>query len=300
MLGPSTSTADRRLRWRTEFFQFTVRFTALLMAMPAMAVANHTGGNALTAVTKHEPLLALATQLQLARLAGDASESHRTSIPLSEYRSFSGIGAIVCSVDGLQRAATAFLVGGFDIAVTVAHIFEFDRRMALAQECKYLVSGPLGQIRERIAVARIHSQWRSELASFGRPDSDLAVIRLRSPTRGPQRTLSLTRFASTGAAVALIGFSPEFATDPQQRRLRGRVYPRPESGCVKFSHDIKSRLISSGAPLIDPRDGVVIGIHNYLRKQPANAAGGCKDRGNAMLLMSDWLAHTLRAEIAAK
>jgi hypothetical protein len=44
----------------------------------------------------------------------------------------------------------------------------------------------------------------------------------------------------------------------------------------------------------------VIGIHNYLQKRPANAAGRCKDRGNAMPLMNDWLAHTLRAEIAAK
>jgi hypothetical protein len=267
--------------------------------MPVGAVANYTLSHPPTIVAKHEPLLALAEEVELARLARDSIESHRTSVPLSEYRSFSGIGAIVCSVDGRRRAATAFLVGGFEIAVTVAHVFEFDRRMALAQECKYLVSGPLGQIRERIDVARVHTQWRSELMTFGRPDCDLAVIRLRSPARGPQKTLSLTKFASTGAPVALIGFSPQFATDPQQRRLRGRVYPRPKSSCVKFSHDIEPHLISSGAPLIDPRDGVVIGIHNYLQGAPTKSVG-CTDRGNAVLLMNDWLARTLRAEIAAK
>jgi hypothetical protein len=300
MHGLGTSTADLRLRWRTEFFQLAVWFAALLIATPMDAVANYTFGHPATAVAKRETVLALATQVELDRLARDSSEPHRTSIPLSEYRSFSGIGTVVCSVDGLQRAATAFLVGAFDIAVTVAHVFEIHGRMALAQECKYLVSGPLGQIRERIAVAKIHSQWRSELTTFGRPDDDLAVIRLRSPTRGPQRTLSLTRFTSTGAPVALIGFSPEFGTDPQQRRLRGRVYLRPQSSCVKFSHDINPRWVSPGAPLIDPRDGVVIGIHNYLPEPTANADIGCKDRGNAMLLMNDWLARTLRAEIAAK
>jgi hypothetical protein len=37
-----------------------------------------------------------------------------------------------------------------------------------------------------------------------------------------------------------------------------------------------------------------------LPEPTANADIGCKDRGNAMLLMNDWLARTLRAEIAAK
>jgi hypothetical protein len=299
MPGPGTSTADHRLRWRTEFFQFTIWFAALLIATPVGAVASYTLGRPSTVIPKREPLLALASQVELARLASDSSESHRTSIPVSEYRSFSGIGAVVCSVEGVQNAATAFLVGGFNIAVTVAHVFEFDRRMAHAQECNYLVSGPLGQIRERITVAKIHSQWRSEPVAFRRPDFDLAVIRLRSPTRWPQTTLSFTRFAYTGAPVALVGFSPELGTDPQQRRLRGRVYLRAQSSCVKFSHDVIPGLISSGAPLIDSRDGVVIGIHNYLQGASTKAVG-CKDRGNAMLLMNDWLERTLRAEIAAK
>lgn len=283
------------------FFQFTIPLAASLILFPfpeqASAVA-FTGDDASTLTAKHEPLLDLAAQLGWAALIGQANESRHTSIPRSEYRTFSGIGAIVCSVDGAQRAATAFLVGGFDIAVTVAHAFELEGRMAQAHECQYLVYGPLGQIRERIPLSEIHSQWRSERTSFGRPDSDLAVIRLRSAARLPQKTLSLTKFAFTGAPVSLIGFSPELGTDPQQRRLRGHVYLRPRNNCVKFAHDVKPRFISSGAPLIDRRDGVVIGIHNYLKEPLTRGVNTCTDRGNAMLPMNDWLEQTLRAEIA--
>lgn len=270
----------------------------LLIATPAFAVANLTDSD-VSVIAPDEPLLEFAAQVELAHLLGDSSELHQTSIPISEYRTFSGVGAIVCSADGERRSATAFLVGGFDIAVTVAHVFEFASRPAQPQDCEYLVYGPLGMIRERIPLAQIHSQWRAERDTFGRPDFDLAVMRLNSPARLPQKTLSLTRFAHTGAPISLIGFSPNLGTDPQQRRLRGYVYLRPHSGCVKFSHDVAPKLISSGAPLIDRRDGVVIGIHTYLREPPANALGRCKDRGNAMLLMNDWLEQTLRAEIAS-
>lgn len=270
---------------------------ASLFAAPAFALANVTGANALTAAPGKSPL-EFAAHVEIARLTGDASERNQTSIPVAEYRSFSGIGAIVCSLNGARRSATAFLVGGFDIAVTVAHAFELDSGMAQPQDCDYLVYGPLGQIRERIPLARIHSQWRAQRDAFGRPDRDLAVIRLSAPAQLPQKTLSLTRFAFTGAPVSLIGFSPELTTDPQQRRLRGRVYLRPRHGCVRFSHDVDPRLISSGAPLIDRRDGVVIGIHIYLRAPSAKAPGNCNDRGNAMLLMNDWLERTLRTEIA--
>lgn len=274
------------------------RLAIVLIAMPTFAVAKLTD-EGIPATAKSAPLLSFAAHVEMSRLRGGPTRLYQTSIPVSEYRAFSGIGAIVCSSGHERRSATAFLVGGFDIAVTVAHAFEIDSRMAQPHECEYLVAGPLGRIRERIAVARIHSQWRAQPELFGRPDCDLAVIRLSTPARLPQMTLSLTRFAYTGAPISLIGFSPELATDPQQRRLRGRVYVRPRSSCVKFSHDIEPRLVSSGAPLIDRRDGVVIGIHSYLRQPVTNARGSCKDRGNAMLLMNDWLEKTLRTEIAA-
>lgn len=270
----------------------------LLIATPAFAVANFTATD-VSAIAADEPLLEFAAHIELANLLGDSSEQHQSSVPVSEYRTFSGIGAIVCSADGERRSATAFLVGGFDIAVTVAHAFEFASRVARAQDCEYLVYGPLGLIRERIPVARIHSQWRSEPGTFGRPDCNLAVVRLHSQAHLPQKTLSLTRFANTGAPVSLVGFSRELSTDPQQRRLRGHVYLRPQSNCVKFSHDVDPKLISSGAPLIDSRNGVVIRIHSYLREPLTNSLGRRKDRGNTMLLMNDWLEQTLRAEIAS-
>jgi len=251
----------------------------------------------LTGLERSHSLLQMAADIELSELMGRAIHLRGTSVPLSEYRTFSGIGAVVCTVDGKPRASTAFLVGKFDIAVTVAHTFEFNGRQTQPEECVYIGTGPLGQIRERIAVATIKSQWRLQPETFGRPDSDLAVIRLHTPVRLAQRTLSLTRFAHSGAPIAIVGFSRDMGVDPLKRRLRGHVYPRPGKSCVKFAHDVNSQQISSGAPLIDRRDGVVIGIHNHLRAALQSRSSGCADRGNAMLLMNQWLERTLRAEI---
>jgi hypothetical protein len=269
----------------------------LLIATPAFAVANFTATD-VSAIAADEPLLEFAAHIELANLLGDSSEQHQSSVPVSEYRTFSGIGAIVCSADGERRSATAFLVGGFDIAVTVAHAFEFASRVARAQDCEYLVYGPLGLIRERIPVARITASGDLNPG----PSADPTVI-WRSFACIPRRTCHKKPCPSpdshTGAPVSLVGFSRELSTDPQQRRLRGHVYLRPQSNCVKFSHDVDPKLISSGAPLIDSRNGVVIGIHSYLREPLTNSLGRCKDRGNTMLLMNDWLEQTLRAEIAS-
>ena len=251
----------------------------------------------LTGSPPSQHLLQMAANIELAELMGRATHLRGASIPLSEYRTFSGIGAVVCTVDGKRHASTAFLVGKFDIAVTVAHTFEFKGRQARPEECLYLGTGPFGQIRERIAVEAIKSQWRLQPDTFGRPDSDLAVIRLQTPVQLAQRTLSFSRFAHTGAPVALIGFSREVGVDPLKRRRRGNVYPRPGNSCVKFAHDVNSQAISSGAPLIDRRDGVVIGIHSNLRGVLPSGGTDCADRGNAMLLMNQWLERTLRAEI---
>jgi hypothetical protein len=239
----------------------------------------------------------MAAEVEVAELVGRARQFRGTSIPLAEYRRFSGIGAVVCTVDGKQRASTAFLVGRFDVAVTVAHTFEFKHRQAQPEECQYVGTGPIGQIRERIDIASIKSQWRLQPEKFGRPDCDLAVIRLHSPVQVAQTTLPFTKFAHNGAPVALVGFSREIDADPLKRRLRANVYRRPGKSCVKFAHDLASLEISSGAPVIDRRDGIVIGIHNDLGRASAGADPACADRGNAMLLMNEWLERTLRAEI---
>ena len=50
-----------------------------------------------------------------------------------------------------------------------------------------------------------------------------------------------------------------------------------------------SRGIAPGAPVIDERTGVIIGIHTRL-----------PPRGNSMITMNDWLESTLRTEIQPK
>ena len=58
---------------------------------------------------------------------------------------------------------------------------------------------------------------------------------------------------------------------------------------ARFTHDMDSRGIAPGAPVIDERTGVIIGIHTRL-----------PSRGNSMITMNDWLESTLRSEIQQK
>src|SRR5262245_34244385 len=59
---------------------------------------------------------------------GADARADRDPLSDQEYFSFSGVGVIACSIDGKQHTATAFLVGAFDIGVTVGHAFEDDGR----------------------------------------------------------------------------------------------------------------------------------------------------------------------------
>lgn len=223
--------------------------------------------------------------------------SQRTSFTRAEYEAFSGIGAIVCTAAGERRASTAFLVGGFDIAVTVAHMFERNGHWASPTECLYTSIGSDGTIRERIPLASIRAQWQIEPETFGRPASDVAVVRLSSPVQLAQRTMSFTQFDDTHAPVVLVGFRPDLVTDARRRKARGQVYPRGVGACAQFAHDVDSRGVAAGAPLIDVRDGVVLGIHTRLAARPLGHGSRCTGRGNAMIRMNDWLERTLHAEI---
>jgi hypothetical protein len=215
-----------------------------------------------------------------------------------DYKLFGGIGAVVCEYELERRAATAFLVGRFDIAVTVASVFEFRDRVAEPNECFYANAGPFGQIRERIAIGTIKTQWRLHPETRGWPQSDLAVVRLTAPVEQALRTLSLTRFAHASAPAILVGYGRDVAADAIKRKVHGRVYQHAANGCVRFWHDIDARNVTPGAPVIDPRDNVVIGIHTRVRPR-SHGRAGCTASGNAMLTMTEWLEQTLRAEIGA-
>lgn len=243
------------------------------------------------------PFLDEASRLSLEGLSGRYLESGAVPVASSEHNAYGGIGAVACVVNDRIRSATAFLVGRFDTAVTVAHVFASGAHWLTPDQCFYASSGPSGQIWERVPLVSIKAQWQAEPASFGQPRSDLAVVRLATPAKWARRTMSFTRFAHTHAPVILVGFRADLAADALKRKSRGEVFPLPgNSGCVRFTHDVYSMGMSAGAPLIDIRDGVVLGLHTRLSPQ---ASKGCGFRGNAMILMSDWLETTLRGAIAA-
>lgn len=214
----------------------------------------------------------------------------RTELSAQDYSSFSGVGVIACKVDGKQRTSTAFLVGAFDIGVTVAHTFEKGADGAEPSDCIYNSLDSLGQIRERIPVSYVKSQW-DEAGASGQTSKDLAVVRLSEPSRYAQRTMPLGRFSGQAASVVMIGYKSDIDADSVKRKARGTVYEQHKNGVVVsniggFTHDMDSRGIAPGAPVIDETTGVIIGIHTHLTTSH-----------NTMITMNDWLESTLRSEM---
>lgn len=215
----------------------------------------------------------------------------RTELSPQDYSSFSGVGVIACKVNGKQRTSTAFLVGAFDIGVTVAHAFEKGADGAEPTDCMYNSLDSLGQVRERIPVSYVKSQW-DEADAFGQTSKDLAVVRLSEPSRYAQRTMPLGRFSGQAASVVMIGYKNDIDADSIKRKARGTVYEQRKNGVVVssiiggFTHDMDSRDIAAGAPVIDETTGVIIGIHTQLTTSR-----------NTMITMDDWLESTLRSEM---
>jgi hypothetical protein len=237
----------------------------------------------------------------MARTVADLSASEglrRAELSDQEYFSFSGVGAVVCTVKGKQRMATAFLVGAFDIGVTVAHTFVDNGAWVQPENCVYTTTDSLGQIRERIPVAYIKAQWESEAGALGQLAKDFAVIRLIEPSRFAQRTMPLGKFSGFGANVLMIGFKADMDANTMKLKSRGTVYERKANGVAisnlaGFTHDMDARDIAPGAPVIDERSGVIIGIHTRGR----TTTSGVGATRNTMITMNEWLESTLHSEM---
>jgi hypothetical protein len=220
----------------------------------------------------------------------DASDAHSAILSDTDSRSFSGIGMIVCTAGDMRRTSTAFLVGAFDVAVTVAHTFATaDGR---EPECVYNSTDALGQIRERIPVSYIKSQWDSDPTAFGEPASDLAVVRLAEPSRYAQRTMPLGRFSGYAESIVVVGFQQ--ATFPETIKLKQRGHVLGTGrGAEAIARTIARAMdaceIAAGAPIIDERSGIVIGIHAQSALPESSLP--------TVITMNDWLEATLRAEL---
>ncbi|HKE95173.1 MAG TPA: trypsin-like peptidase domain-containing protein, partial [Povalibacter sp.] len=215
-----------------------------------------------------------------------------------DISAFSGIGIIACSVDSGIQTATAFLVGAFDIGVTVAHTFEDARTGVEATDCVYTSIDSLGQIRERISISYVRSQWAAEAGAAGHTSKDFAVVRLSEPSHYAQRTMPMGKFSGNAVSVLMIGFRDDMESDPLKSKSRGTVYERridsrSLAALEGFTHDIDARGIADGSPVIDENTGVIIGIHTA----HVQASDGFTMMRNTMITMNDWLEQTLRAEM---
>ncbi len=279
----------QRTRWKLSFWAGTALLAAGLLAGRAdasTALCSSGTCSASMGADKADHYLRFSTALPGAHAARG---SHSSELSDQELSSFSGVGMIVCTVDGETRSSTAFLVGAFDLAVTVAHTF--NTNSSEPANCVYNSTDSLGQIRERIPVAYIKSQWEIEPGASGKLSKDLAVVRLTQPSRYAQRTMPLGRFSGAPASVVMVGFKDMTYSDTFKQKKQGRVYGEgagiTEPSLGAFMHDMDSLQIAPGAPVIDERTGVIIGIHTRIDQ-----------RSNTMITMNDWLEATIRTELA--
>jgi len=210
-----------------------------------------------------------------------------------DHSAFSGIGVVACSAGGQTFSSTAFLVGAFDIGVTVAHVFERKNVDLQTQDCSYYSMDAHGQVRERIPLAAVKSQWDTDAGAFGVPTKDLAVIRLSRPSRYARRTMPLGKFNADAAPAVMVGFRKDISAGAVKRKTRGIAYEHTgqfaSRGVAGFIHGVDLRGVAAGSPIIDERTGVIIGIHTRL-----------SDRHNAMITMNPWLEATLRQELRVR
>jgi hypothetical protein len=229
----------------------------------------------------------------LQRAASPDNSLRPVELSEQDLSAFSGVGLLACTVDSGIQTSTAFLVGAFDIGVTVAHTFENGRHEVTPTDCVYTSIDSQGQIRERIPVAYVRSQWEAEAGAFGQPSKDVAVFRLSQPSHYAQKTMPLGRFTGDAAPVVMVGYKADIGWATIKRKARGLAYERAGESkstpsVARFTHDMDSRGIAPGAPVIDERTGVIIGIHTRLGTR------------NGMITMTDWLETTLRGEIQLK
>ena len=263
----------------------------LLLAGFAVAPCAH-------AVAQLEERLADRYEVALQRAATtDTSVPPAVELSDKDISAFSGIGMVACTTDSGIQTSTAFLVGAFDIGVTVAHTFEDSGSGVEATDCVYTSIDSLGQVRERIPISYVKSEWTGEAGAFGQAGKDVAVFRLSQPSRYAQKTMPLGRFAGNTAPVIMVGYSADIGWSTSKRKARGRAYERSAEGVsvARLTHDMDSRGIAPGAPVIDERSGVIIGIHTRL---PGNDAQS--NKRNGIITMNDWLESTLRSEIQLK
>jgi Trypsin-like peptidase domain len=207
-----------------------------------------------------------------------------------DLRLYSGVGALTCRDEGRQRTVTAFLVGAFDVVVTVAHAFEDSAGVIAASDCAFVNTDADGRVVERIPVAEFRSKWTDEPWTRGSPRQDIAVARLARTSDYAQRTLPFTKFDGHPREVTVVAYENGHGGEWIKGKSHARAHeiPLPDaSGVVPKVVWVDQSLppTASGAPVLDATSGVVIGVNQGID-------GTGVPNGN-LLVIDEWLTRTI-------
>jgi hypothetical protein len=184
---------------------------------------------------------------------------------------------------------TAFLVGAFDVVVTVAHAFDDADGSVAPSDCSFVQTDSLGRLVERIQIAEFKSKWIEEPATRGSPRQDVAVARLERISDYAQRTLAFKRFDGQPRDVSVVAYQSGADgtwVKAESRAMAATTQNSGESNVIPqvVWTSVVPQPSASGAPVIDVDTGAVIGINQY----PGHTA-----RGN-LLVIDEWLAGAIR------
>lgn len=214
--------------------------------------------------------------------------NERGNVPLlrnlsdDDVRRYSGVGALHCWVGGRERLVTAFLVGAFDVVVTVAHAFEGEDGIVGPSACTFVNTDAEGRVVERIRVAEFQSRWVDDPASRGSLREDVAVARLERKSHYAQHTLAFKRLDDYPRDVTVVGYQSRHGGEWIKGKSRALAETGNDVPQVVWSGPAPEPSVC-GAPVIDVATGVVIGI---------NQARQGTTRGE-LLVIDDWLARAI-------
>jgi hypothetical protein len=202
-------------------------------------------------------------------LAAIFYSSPRRNLTPDEGRIFGAVNKVSCSIANNRRIeSTAPLIVNNQVAVTVAHAFynEGTNSEELSPaDCEYVVYDANDHIIDRVKITTIKSRWVEDNRYYDLTQ-DIALIKLERPPKGHLKPFRLeTGPSDPGTPIEIIGFHVDI--DGGQRRIfsEGTIVTKTgseqEHNETVLIHNASAVNETSGAPLIDKNNGLILGLH---------------------------------------
>jgi Trypsin-like peptidase domain len=192
---------------------------------------------------------------------------------------FRAVNKIACRIgNGAHIETTAALVVSDQIVVTVAHAFynkDTKDEELNPDDCVYVVYDKDNDIIDRVKIAAINSRWVEDDRYYD-DTQDIALVTLDRPPEGHIKPLQLKlRPSEPGTPITLIAFHIGIDGGGSRVFSAGEIVSKlgsdQEHNDTILIHNASAVKETSGAPLIDTKTGLVLGLNTGEDYQPSKA-----------------------------